>query len=254
MPGQVVDTATAQEFRAQVDRRLSPEEAAAIGRLLEAKAARFHAQLGEGRAAERTPQELGQLLRGIFGVRGRADALVAALGERLPVEVDRLLHGDDELSARFDRFCGLVGGVPGLGFHVPAELLHFTYPNRFWLWTRWMWDPGTGTGALRLVVEDDVDLQAGGPGATYLRVGEAVAFVEATGKAAGFATAAPGLLGTDLFLACVYGVYMFTVLRVRMTTEFTRIVPGFPELVRRLLGVRRGSEGRRGVGVRGEEA
>ena len=239
MPGQVVDTATAQEFEAQVGRRLPAEERAAIGRLLQAKAARFHTLLGEGRAAGRSPDELRRLFRGIFGVRGRADALAAQLGDRLPAEVDALLHGDDELPARFRRFHELVRGVPGLGFDLPAEILHFTYPDRYWLWTRWVWDPRTQTGALRLVVEDDVDLGGEDAATTYLKVGEASAFVEATGKAAGFASAAPGLLGTDLFLACVYGVYMFTVLRMRMTTEFTRIVPELPELVRRLLGVHR---------------
>ena len=40
-------------------------------------------------------------------------------------------------------------------------------------------------------------------------------------------------------LACVYAVYMYTVLRLRMTQEFNRIVPELPDLVRRLLGVYR---------------
>ena len=44
---------------------------------------------------------------------------------------------------------------------------------------------------------------------------------------------------TDVFLACVYAVYMYTVLRLRMTQEFNRIVPELPDLVRRLLGVYR---------------
>ncbi len=47
----------------------------------------------------------------------------------------------------------------------------------------------------------------------------------------------PGLLGTDVFLAAVYGVYMQTVLRMRMTKEFTNILPPLPDLIRRLLGV-----------------
>ncbi len=239
MPGQVVDTPVAREFMDQVHRRVPPAEIVAIGRQLQQKAERFRAVLGEGRAVRRAPHEVRELLRGVFGVRRRADAILAGLGDRLPTEVDRLLHGDEDLPARFERFHDLVRGVPGVGFDLPAELLHFTYPDRYWLWTRWMWDPRTDTGSLRLVVEEDVDLRGEGVGGTYLRVGEALAFVDATGRAAGFATAAPGLLGTDLFLACVYGVYVFTVLRMRMTTEFTRIVPELPELVRRLLGVHR---------------
>ncbi|MNC94329.1 hypothetical protein D3C83_111550 [compost metagenome] len=46
-------------------------------------------------------------------------------------------------------------------------------------------------------------------------------------------------VGADVFLACVYSVYMYTVLRLRMTQEFNRIVPELPDLVRRLLGVYR---------------
>ncbi len=64
-----------------------------------------------------------------------------------------------------------------------------------------------------------------------------MAFVDETGKAAGFTAAGPGLSALDVLLAAVYGVYMYTVLRMRMTREFNRVVPPLPDLVRRLLGV-----------------
>jgi hypothetical protein len=64
-----------------------------------------------------------------------------------------------------------------------------------------------------------------------------MAFVEETGKAAGFTAAGPGLFGADVFLAAVYAVTMYTVLRMRMTREFNRVIPPLPDLVRRLLGV-----------------
>ncbi len=238
MPGQVVDTLVAEEFREEVRKRISDDELRVIGGQLRGKAERFRDLLERGEAARRTPYEIRGLLRPMFGVRRRADAILAGVGDRLPAEVDLLLHGDEDLPERFERFHALVAGVPGIGPDLPAELLHFTYPDRYWLWTKWMWDPRNGTGALTLVT-DDFDLRADGVGETYLKVGEAVAFVNETGKAAGFASAGEGLLGTDLFLACVYGVYMFTVLRMRMTNEFTKIVPELPELVRRLLGVHR---------------
>jgi hypothetical protein len=138
---------------------------------------------------------------------------------------------------------------PEPGFDLPSELLHFTFPDRWWLWTRWMWDPRAGTGALPLVTTEDFDLDADDRAETYLRVGEAMAFVNETGKAVGFTDLGSrgsgggprdvSLFGTDVFLACVYSVYMYTVLRLRMTQEFNRIVPELPDLVRRLLGVYR---------------
>jgi len=102
-----------------------------------------------------------------------------------------------------------------------------------------MWDPRTQTGSLALVTEDDYDLNASDRGEGYLRVGEAMAFVNETGKQVGFTTVGRGLFGVDVFLACVYSVYMYTVLRLRMTQEFNKIVPELPDLVRRLLGVHR---------------
>ncbi len=58
-----------------------------------------------------------------------------------------------------------------------------------------------------------------------------------TGTAAGFTAAGPGLFGVDVLLAAVYGVYMYTVLQMRLTREFNQVVPQLPHLVRRLLGV-----------------
>lgn len=238
MSNQVVDTPTAEEFMREIAERVSGDELDAIAAEVRTKAEGFHRLLGEGRAAGASREDLWRVLRSVFGTRRRTEALLAGLGERLPAEIDRLLHGDEALAARFERFEALVRDLPG-GFELPAELLHYTYPDRHWLWTRWMWDPRNETGALPLVTLDEVDLSADTMGGSYLRVGEAVAFVNETGKAAGFARAGEGLLGTDLFLACVYGIYMYTVLRMRMTREFTQVVPGLPELVRRLLGVRR---------------
>ena len=104
-----------------------------------------------------------------------------------------------------------------------------------------MWDPRTETGALPLVTMDDVALGGELRGQVYLQVGEAVAFVDETGKASGFTAlgggGSGGPFGIDVYLAAVYGVYMYTVLRMRMTQEFNRLVPELPDLVRRLLGV-----------------
>ena len=100
-----------------------------------------------------------------------------------------------------------------------------------------MWDPRTETGALALVTADDFDFDDDPSGTTYLRVGQAVAFVSETGQSAGFSDFDDSPFSVDVFLACVYAVYMYTVLRLRMTQEFNRIVPQQDELVRRLLGV-----------------
>jgi hypothetical protein len=89
-------------------------------------------------------------------------------------------------------------------------------------------------------VTTDIGALAGGsPAETYLRVGEAVAAIRRAGGTAGFAGIGSGAFGVNVFLACVYGVYVYTAVRLRITPEFTRVMPGLPELCRRLLGVHR---------------
>ncbi len=268
MTGAVVDTPSAREFQQEIARQVSSADLAAIAGDLDRKSRSLRELLAPG-ADQLDRPALRQVLRWVFATRRRADAIIDETGpERLGAAIAGLLDPAEPLTARFDRFdsfaaglrsvdprgadprgaglpsaglpsAGLVSASPlGVGYDLASELLHFTDPGRYWLWTRWLWDPATETGALRLVTTDDIDLTEGASrGEMYLTVGRATAFLDETGKAAGFTDAGSGLFGTDVFLAAVYGVYMFTVLRMRMTQEFTRLVPPLPDLIRRLLGV-----------------
>jgi hypothetical protein len=239
MAGPVVDTLSAQEFRREILDRITADELRSIAAGLERKSAAMRDLLLPGASLD--PAALRQLLRMVFAARRKADQILDTVGpERLGAAITALLDHDSDLAGRFDRFDAVLAGLgaTGAGFDLPAEILHFTYPGQYWLWTRWMWDPRTKTGALGLVTMDDFDLTAGATrGGVYLTVGRATAFVNETGKAAGFTDAAPGLFGADMFLAAVYGVYMYTVLRMRMTREFNQLVPQLPDLIRRLLGI-----------------
>lgn len=237
MGGQVVDTLTAEEFMQQVLQKVSQDELRAIGDAASRKADRFGALFGD---AATTPSEdaLRWAFAHMFGMRKKGVALVAGLGaEAVGVLVGNLLHGDAPLPERFDTFAGGLAGFEDIATDLASEFLHFTAPDRYWLWSRWMWDPRTETGALRLVTMDEFDLYGPTPGQTYLKVGEAIAFVDETGRAVGFTALGAPSFGIDVFLACVYGIYMYTVLRMRMTQEFNHVVPQLPELARRLLGV-----------------
>lgn len=240
MAGQVVDTQTAQEFMSEVLARVSTDDLAAIADACSAKSAAFAGLLADGRAASLDRDDLRRVLRSVFSTRRRADLILDAVGPpRLAREIDLLLHGQEPVPARIGRFDDVLAEFPDQGFDLPGELLHFTYPDRYWLWTRWMWDPRIETGSLRLVSMEELELTGRDRGETYLRVGEAVAFVHETGRAVGFTSSGPAPFAVDVFLACVYGVYVYTVLRMRMTQEFNKVVPDLPDLVRRLLGVYR---------------
>jgi hypothetical protein len=258
--GQVVDTETAQEFMARALEQASRAELGDIVAELEQKSARFKACLAPEALPGLERAELRGLLRSVFATRRRADALLDRVGEAgLRRSMTSLLYAPAPLRARFqgfvDELSGYMGDVrparsaqaAGTEADLPervlcdlaAELLHFTCPDDCWLWTQWIWDPRAGTGALPLVVEDHTDLHGQDEGETYLKVGVAVAFVRATGEAADFArfSLSRSPFGIDVFLACVYAVYLYTTLRLRMTQEFNKVVPQLPELSRRLLGV-----------------
>ncbi|MBI3177737.1 MAG: hypothetical protein HYZ35_07085 [Chloroflexi bacterium] len=258
--GQVVDTETAQEFMAQALEKAERAELGDIVAELEAKGARFRALLAPTTLPGLERGQLRSVLRSVFATRRKADAILDVMGEeQLRASFDELLYGSPSTQERFHGFVDTLSGYWGdvrlarkpLAGHedgdipenvlcdLASELLHFTEPEGRWLWTRWMWDPRAGTGALPLVTQDDYDLNGRDSGETYMKVGVALAFVQATGEAAGFATFGPrrSPFGIDVFLSCVYAVYMYTTLRIRMTQEFNKVVPQLPELSRRLLGV-----------------
>ncbi len=242
VPGQVVDTQSAEEFMREALTKITEEEMASIVAQLEHKSARFHDLLVERGALTLSDDELRGVLRTIFSARRRAGVFLSDLGPQRLRELIADLLGPGNVEHRLEAF---VTGVSSqteeaIGLEMATELLHFTKPDRFWLWTRWMWDPNVQTGSLRLVTMDEFDLTGATIGETYLKVGEAIAFVSQTGEAVGFTTlGGRSAFGIDVFLACVYGVYMYTVLRMRMTQEFNKVMPQLPELARRLLGVHR---------------
>lgn len=240
MPGgQVVDTESAQEFMREALGKITAAEQNAIADELEVKHARFHTLLAPGRLEALTPDELRAVLRSIFSTRRRTNDFFEGPGaDALKAWIAELLHSRTPVAHRVQTFYDRLDGFPDtVRYDLAGELLHFTFPDEYWLWTRWIWDPGTRTGALALVTMEEHDLSADSIGATYLKVGEAIAFVHETGRAAGFTRIGQGPFGVDVYLACVYGVYVYTTIRLRMTQEFNRVIPTLPELCRRFLGV-----------------
>jgi hypothetical protein len=237
MLGPVVDTPSAQEFMREIIDKISIEELGAIAGELERKSLALQTLLQAPEELDR--EKLREVLRWVFATRRSADRILDTVTpERLAAAIADLLFAQDGLPERIERFDAVLAEFPEAGFDLPGELLHFTFPERYWLWTRWIWDHRKETGSLRLVTADGVDLAAGSSrGEAYVAAGQAMAFVDEIGRSAGLTTDIRNRFGTDVFLAAVYGVYMNTMLRMRMTEQFNRVVPPMPDLVRRLLGV-----------------
>ncbi len=234
--GQVVDTETAQEFMRQALEKVQLPEMEGIAQELEEKSRRFQTALD---ALDES--RLRGVLRTIFTTRRRAPEIIAALGsDELQARLTELLRGSESIATRIDRFDAALGAVePPVRHDILGEVLHFYDPERYWMWTRWMWDPDLRTGALPLVTMQEFDLQGATAGQIYLKVGTAIAFVNQTGRAVGFTRYGSEAFGIDVYLACVYGIYLYTITRMRMTQEFNKVIPPLPQLVRRLLGTHR---------------
>lgn len=243
--GQVIDTPTAQEFTRMALEKVSEHDLGNIASLLEAKAAFFGSIFSRDGIDELGEDQAMASLKYTFSSRRKAKVILATLtvdGYRRAVR--GLLYANMTPGQRLQEFSELIDGIgrdvaPGTGHDLGSEILHYTDPDTYWLWTRWMWNPATGTGALPLVVMEEIDLDGGTVAETYRRIGIAYVFLNDVGEAAGFRTEGYGIFGTDVFLASVYAVYMYTTLRMRMTQEFNRIVPELADLVQRLLGVNR---------------
>jgi len=236
----LVDAASAVEFMREALIKISEDEIGAVSDLLVRKRAALAPHLEEASLGRANAEVIRPILASVFATRRRSDAIIVSVGAPvLAGAIRELIHGRDAIDARFRRF---DEAIPGLDAPIRRELagecLHHADPDRHWLWSRWMWDPVARTGSLPLLMVDGFDFEGPDAGAVYLRVGAATAAVIATADELGFRRMRANPFAVDVYLAAVYGIYLYTVTRLRMTQEFNRVIPPLPDLVRRLLGVR----------------
>lgn len=155
-----------------------------------------------------------------------------------------LLYGKTPTPLRVATFVEKLNALDTrLALELASGLLHNTSPSDHWLWTRWLWDPTTGTGILPLLAGSTHNLLADNLADGYARVGLVTAmsmkFGEGTGlwtdelmineKRAQFANSA--------FLACAYNVYLYGTTSWRLSREFNDLLPSLPNMARKLLGL-----------------
>jgi hypothetical protein len=231
-----VDVPAAKEMLEQIHRHVGRDELRVLVDALEGKAAAMRALLGP------VPLDGSRARRAIaLSFVGRRRAL-PALAERADCDLAAWIAGlHDErqpLASRFERFCAAGPLAGGPAAELASELLHFGDLERYWLWSRWIWSPESRTGALALLIGEEFDLATDLDrlGEGYERVGEAMRVLDASPEVSALRSSGGGRLASDVLLACTYAIYMRTVLGMKMTQQFTTILPPVPALVRRLLG------------------
>jgi hypothetical protein len=158
--------------------------------------------------------------------------------------LDQLLIGEAPAPVRVAMFVESLDALDTrLALELATGLLHNTFPNDHWLWTRWLWDPTTGTGILPLLAGSTHNLLATNIADGYARVGVVSAMSIKFGEGTGLWT--DELIGNEkrsafarsAFLACAYAVYMYGSTSWRLSRDFNELLPSLPNMARRLLGL-----------------
>jgi len=110
------------------------------------------------------------------------------------------------------------------------------------LWTRWLWDPTTGTGILPLLAGSTHNLLAENLADGYARVGSVSAMSIKFGEGTGLwsdelmSNESRAPFANSAFLACAYCVYLYGTTSWRLNREFNNLLPSLPNMARKLLG------------------
>ena len=166
-----------------------------------------------------------------------------------------LLNGETPAAARIAVFVDTLKTLDTrLALELATGILHNIDPQNHWLWSRWLWDPTTGSGALPLLAGSTHNLVGDGAGFApvfnniadgYARVGAVTAMSMKFGEGTGLYTnellsdEKRALFANSTFLACVYSVYMYGTTSWRLSREFNRLLPTLPGMARRLLGLKK---------------
>ncbi len=178
------------------------------------------------------------LLKLVFSSRRKYQRIISETGmPRIKEALFGLVYSEESWHNRINHFYSLIRGIDRKASEdLGSEILHFVYPDKFILWTRWIWDPESETGAVVFLKEEP---PVGGRGREmfgtnyedfskiYLQIYETLEE---------FGIKVKGYLFVDMFLAMIYATYVDY-----MTLSTMHSAKGFfppaGVIARRLLGV-----------------
>ena len=174
--------ATLQESLAQV----SPEDVIAIADELAERQARLF--LGLMPASAKLASSFAEIASAVTHTKANARTITNYLAQSDQAIFAELLTGEAPTPVRVAAFVEKLNALDTrLALELASGLLHNTSPKDSWLWTRWLWDPTTGTGILPLLAGSVHNLVATNLADGYARVGAVTAMSMKFGE------------GTDLF-------------------------------------------------------
>ncbi len=212
----------------------------------------FQQTLSKERLPSLSEEELEKILEKIFASRRKRKKIIEETGvDKLKKAISDLLYGDEKggffgigkkkversWEEKVNEFAKQIRGVDRKSARdIAAELLHFTFPDKYILWTSWIWDPESETGAIVFLKEEP---PTGGRGRrmygeTYDQFKQV--YEQIAEKLQEFGIKVKGYLFVDIFLAMIYATYVDY-----MTLSTMHSAKGFfppaAVMAKRLLGV-----------------
>lgn len=222
--------------------QVSSEDVIAIADELAERQTRIF--LGTGTGIDRWNALFSAIATAVTHTKANARTLVNHFTQNDFVNIDQLVYGGKPAPVRVSEFVENLKVLDTrLALELATGILHNTSPGNCWLWTRWLWDPTTGTGILPLLAGSTHNLLAENIAMGYARVGSVTAMSMKFGEGTGLWT--EELLGNNqrapfansTFLACAYAVYMYGSTSWRLSRDFNELLPSLPNMARRLLGL-----------------
>jgi hypothetical protein len=189
------------------------------------------------------------LLEPVFTARRRVFPALGALGAaQVTARVGELLRGNAPLAQRMQGFVDAMPGATGMdrdsiraaakvrraAWDFAAELVHFGDPEKYPLMSRWVWDQGTQSGALREFI-------GGSDGVMEIPIANSPESFEGARRWLAERIAEEGIyrdvhFWIDLVQAQAYTTYFRSVTEGGLGADFGRGTPAH-EQVKKLLGI-----------------
>src|SRR5574339_408583 len=222
--------------------QVSPEDVIAIADELAERRARLFTGLEAGPA--RLAGSLAEIAAAVTHTKANARTIANYFVHDNHLAFNDLLAADTPAPVRVAVFVEKQNALDTrLALELATGLLYNTCPRDHWLWTRWLWDPTTGTGILPLLAGSSHNLLATSVADGYARVGAVTALSMRFGEGTGLwtdelvQTETRAQFANSAFLACAYAVYMYGSTSWRLSRDFNELLPSLPNMARKLLGL-----------------
>ncbi len=205
-----------------------------------AKSLLFQEKLAKERLPSLKEEDMLQIMEHMFPTRRKKQKVLEETGlDRLKRAVSDLLYGKAKSwEERVERFVKEIRGIDRKSARdMASELLHFTFPDRYVLWTSWIWDPESESGAVVFLKEEPPKRHMYGE--TYEEFEQIYKQVQE--KLLDFGIKVKGYLFVDIFLAMIYATYV-DYMSLSTMHSAKGFFPPAGSIARRLLGVLRSED------------